>query len=60
MKKNEKQETKKKPTSDDTVMYKPIQTKKVKSPKEPKGAKGPKTKKKHPQLKRFFNGSNNI
>ncbi|MCI8393255.1 MAG: penicillin-binding protein [Clostridia bacterium] len=54
MKKNEKQETKKKPTSDDTVMYKPIQTKKVKSPKEPKGAKGPKTKKKHPHLKRFF------
>lgn len=54
MKKNEKQETKKKPTSDDTVMYKPIQTKKVKAPKEPKGAKGPKTKKKHPHLKRFF------
>ena len=51
MKKNEKQEVKEKvkekekKTSDNTVMYKPIQSKKSKKPKE---------KKKHPKLKKFI------
>ena len=68
MSKKEKQEVKQEKAIDETIMYKPIKTKKKKEPKK---------KKKHPKLRMFFkvifvmclilfvavsrnNGSNNI